>query len=405
MDKNNIDKPDISQPEESSIRPLLSPNFDKLNVHNWLYDKPTIPPKRDIVEIKFKNTRKGFYHNINNLNLRIGDIVAVEGSPGHDIGTVSLTSEVIHEQLKKNRLNIDCDFKRIYRKAKQSDIDKWKEAVALEHKTMLESRKLARDMGLNMKIGDVEYQGDNTKAIFYYIADERIDFRQLIIVLAERYKIRIEMRQIGARQEAGRIGGIGACGRELCCSTWMGNFISVSTNAARAQELSLNPQKLAGQCSKLKCCLNYELDSYLDTRRDFPSPETILKTKEGKAIHQKTDVYKSIMWYALDNENRNQIVPLTIDRVRQIIELNRKGIIPDKLIDNNVNQTLQKQPNKIDYQNVVGQDSLDRFTSHKQRDKENKRSKNKKQHDSNKNNVKNSENRNKNKNSNNNSQK
>jgi cell fate regulator YaaT (PSP1 superfamily) len=324
------------------------------------------------VEVKFKNTRKGFYHNVNNLNLKTGEFVAVEGTPGHDIGVVSLTSEVIPEQLRKNRVSFDSEFKKVYRKAKQTDIDKWKEAIALEHSTMLESRKLARDMGLNMKIGDVEYQGDKTKAIFYYIADERVDFRQLIKVLADRYKIRVEMRQIGARQEAGRIGGIGACGRELCCSTWIGNFVSVATNAARAQELSLNPQKLAGQCSKLKCCLNYELDCYLDARRDFPNTDTILRTKEGNASHQKTDVFKGIMWYSLDGENRNQIIPLSVDRVKRVIDLNRRGIFPEKLVEKGETYVQpSRQPEKIDYQNVVGQDSLDRF-SKKNKPRDNK---------------------------------
>ncbi len=373
MDQNIFEKNDTQQPEESPNQSKLSANFSKLNVHNWLYNKPTILHKKDIVEVKFKNTRKGFYHNVNNLNLKIGDFVAVEGSPGHDIGTVSLTYEIIPEQLRKNKLSLDSEFKKVYRKAKPSDIEKWKEAIALEHTTMLESRKLARDMGLNMKIGDVEYQGDKTKAIFYYIADERVDFRQLIVVLADKYKIRVEMRQIGARQEAGRIGGIGACGRELCCSTWIGNFVSVATNAARAQELSLNPQKLAGQCSKLKCCLNYELDSYLDSRRDFPNQEIVLKSKEGNATHQKTDVFRSLMWYSLDNENRNQIIQLKTERVKQIIELNKKGIIPDKLVDKNELETIiRKQTEKMDYQNVVGQDSLDRFNKQKPRHKDNK---------------------------------
>lgn len=380
MEQNIYKKNDIQQTEENPNRPKFTANFGKLNVHSWLYNKPTIPLKKDIVEVAFKNTRKEFFHNVNNLNLKIGDIVAVEGSPGHDIGTVSLTSEVIPEQLRKYNLSLDSEFKKVYRKAKPSDIEKWKEVMALEHSTMLESRKLARDMGLNMKIGDVEYQGDKTKAIFYYIADERVDFRQLIVVLAERYKIRVEMRQIGARQEAGRIGGIGACGRELCCSTWIGNFVSVATNAARAQELSLNPQKLAGQCSKLKCCLNYELDSYLDARHDFPNHETILKTKEGDATHQKTDVFKAIMWYSIDNDERNQVVPLSAERVKKIIELNQKGIIPDKLVDKNELQTpTQKQEEKTDYQNVVGQDSIDRFSKQKPKSRSKRRNKNRRQ--------------------------
>ncbi|HPW66237.1 MAG TPA: regulatory iron-sulfur-containing complex subunit RicT [Salinivirgaceae bacterium] len=383
MEQNIYKKNDIQKTEENPNKPKFTANFGKLNVHSWLYNKPTIQLKKDVVEVVFKNTRKEFFHNVNNLNLKIGDIVAVEGSPGHDIGTVSLTSEVIPEQLRKYNLSLDSEFKKVYRKAKPSDIEKWKEVMALEHSTMLESRKLARDMGLNMKIGDVEYQGDKTKAIFYYIADERVDFRQLIIVLAERYKIRVEMRQIGARQEAGRIGGIGACGRELCCSTWIGNFVSVATNAARAQELSLNPQKLAGQCSKLKCCLNYELDSYLEARRDFPNQETVLKTKEGDAIHQKTDVFKATMWYSIDNDERSQIVPLSINRVKKIIELNQKGIIPDKLVDKTELQVpIPEQEEKMDYQNVVGQDSLDRFSKQQTRSRNKRRNKSRKQQNS-----------------------
>ena len=373
MDSDIFDKTNTPLPEENPNRPKFTGNFAKLNVHNWLYNKPTITPEKEIVEIKFKNTRKGFYHNVNNLNLQIGDYVAVEGTPGHDIGVVSLTNEIIFEQLKKNRVSIDSEFKKVYRKAKPTDIEKWKEAIVLEHATMLESRKLARDMGLNMKIGDVEFQGDKTKAIFYYIADERVDFRQLIKVLADQYRIRIEMRQIGARQEAGRIGGIGACGRELCCSTWIGNFVSVATNAARVQELSLNPQKLAGQCSKLKCCLNYELDSYLDARREFPNTEIILRTKEGNANHVKTDVYKGIMWYGISADNRHQIVPLTTSRVIAIIKANRKDILPEKLIDKDEAPAIPlKEIDLMDYQNVVGQESLDRFNKPKPKRKENR---------------------------------
>ncbi|MDD2562799.1 MAG: regulatory iron-sulfur-containing complex subunit RicT [Salinivirgaceae bacterium] len=373
MDSDIFDKTNIPHPEENPNRPKFTGNFAKLNVHNWLYNKPTITPEKEIVEIKFKNTRKGFYHNVNNLNLQIGDYVAVEGTPGHDIGVVSLTNEIIFEQLKKNRVSLDSEFKKVYRKAKPTDIEKWREAIVLEHATMLESRKLARDMGLNMKIGDVEFQGDKTKAIFYYIADERVDFRQLIKVLAEQYRIRIEMRQIGARQEAGRIGGIGSCGRELCCSTWIGNFVSVATNAARVQELSLNPQKLAGQCSKLKCCLNYELDSYLDARREFPNTEIILRTKEGNANHVKTDVYKGIMWYGINSDNRHQIVPLTTSRVIAIIKANRKDILPDKLIDKDEAPAIPlKEVDLMDYQNVVGQESMDRFNKPKSKRKDNR---------------------------------
>ncbi|HON18726.1 MAG TPA: regulatory iron-sulfur-containing complex subunit RicT [Salinivirgaceae bacterium] len=322
---------EIPQPEESPNRERLTGNFDKLNVYNWFYKKPSRALFKDIVEVKFKNTRKGYYHNINGLNLNIGEYVAVEGNPGHDIGVVSLLGEVVFEQLKRNRIPIGGEFKKIFRKAKPADLEKWREATALEYSTMIESRKIARSLGLDMKIGDVEYQGDKSKAIFYYIADERVDFRQLIKVLADRFKIRVEMKQIGARQEAGRIGGIGTCGRELCCSTWINNFVSVATNSARYQEMSLNPQKLAGQCSKLKCCLNYELDAYLDARTNLPPTDVALLTKEGKAIHQKTDVFKQILWYSLENSDKNLLIPLTPQRVAEIIELNKKGIEPEKL--------------------------------------------------------------------------
>src|SRR5512133_160609 len=267
------------------------PGYNKLDSFNWLKDLPEIPEHNDIVEIRFKNTRKGFYRNINSLRLEIGDVVAVEASPGHDIGRISMTGSLVREQMKKAKIHPSADeMKKVYRKAKAVDIQKWEEAKKLENHTMLRSRKIAEDLKLNMKIGDVEYQGDKTKAIFYYIADERVDFRQLIKVLAEEFRVRIEMRQIGARQEAGRIGGIGSCGRELCCSTHITNFVSVTTTHAKYQELSLNPQKLAGQCSKLKCCLNYEVTSYLDAQKDFPSKDITLKTRIGNAYHIKTDI-------------------------------------------------------------------------------------------------------------------
>src|SRR5690554_2107677 len=258
---------------------------EKLHATDWLKDIKGVG-ENNIVEVRFKNTRKDFYRNVNNLKLKAGDLVAVEASPGHDIGIVSLTGELVTEQMKKYKVTtVNGELRKIYRHARPLDIDKWKEAISLEYETMIRSRQITADLKLNMKIGDVEYQGDRTKAIFYYIADERVDFRELIKVLAERFKVRIEMRQIGARQEAGRIGGIGPCGRELCCSTWMTNFKSVTTNAARYQEISLNPQKLAGQCGKLKCCLNYELDAYLDAQKDFPNTAIPLETEDGTWYH------------------------------------------------------------------------------------------------------------------------
>lgn len=345
----------------------------KLNVYDWLDDLPESINKTDIVEIQFKNTRKGYFRNSNELRIEKGDVVAVEASPGHDIGTVTLTGELVLLQMKKHNINLDTfEFKRVYRKAKAVDIEKWDEARNLEHETMLESRRIAERLNLNMKIGDVEYQGDRTKAIFYYIADERVDFRQLIKVLAETFRVRIEMRQIGARQEAGRIGGIGPCGRELCCSTWMTNFVSVTTNSARYQEISLNPQKLAGQCGKLKCCLNYELDAYVDAQQDFPKTNIVLETIDGSYFHFKTDIFSRTMWYSTSKDFPAGIVSVSVDRVKEVIRLNRKGKKVDKLANEVVN-TLAAEPS---YQNVVGQDSLTRFDeqkSNKKRRRPNKR--------------------------------
>jgi Uncharacterized homolog of PSP1 len=330
----------------------------KLDVYDWLKDVPESAQRPDVVEIKFKNTRKGFYSNTNQLRLQRGDVVAVEASPGHDIGIVSLTGDLVVEQMRKQKLDPNTyEAKKVYRKAKPVDIEKWHEAIALEHKTMIKARQISAELRLDMKIGDVEYQGDKTKAIFYYIADDRVDFRQLIKVLAEQFKIRIEMRQIGARQEAGRIGGIGPCGRELCCSTWITNFVSVTTNAARYQEISLNPQKLAGQCGKLKCCLNFELDCYIDAQKDFPNTSIPLETKDGTAYHQKTDIFKRLMWYSFDKFNSMNMVQVSVDRVKEIIRLNKKGIKVDKL----VSEKSTDNKKSLDYENVVGQDSLNRF--------------------------------------------
>ncbi len=342
----------------------------KLNIYDWLNQIPKGIKKEEIYEIRFKNTRKGYFYNSNGLRLDTGDIVAVEASPGHDIGIISLKGPLVLHQLKKLKLSPDDEFKTIYRKAKPNDIEKWKEAIDMEIPTMIESRKISADLNLEMKIGDVEYQGDKTKAIFYYIADERVDFRQLIKVLADRFHIRVEMRQIGARQEAGRIGGIGSCGRELCCSTWINNFVSVTTNAARYQELSLNPQKLAGQCSKLKCCLNYEIDSYMDARKNFPDPEIHLNTQMGKAMHLKTDVYRQIMWYIVDGSTGTTIVPLAVEKVQDIIHRNKKGevaeITPLKTTSSVVTETL-------DFSNSVGQESLTRFDEQREKRKKKKK--------------------------------
>lgn len=316
------------QPGEEIRMPdiIYKPGYNKLDSFNWLKDLPGVPAEQDIVEIRFKNTRKGFYRNVNSIRLEIGDIVAVEASPGHDIGRVSMTGYLVDEQLKKLKIHLSLDdLKKVYRKAKPVDILKWEEAKKLETSTMLRSRQISEELKLNMKIGDVEYQGDNTKAIFYYIADERVDFRQLIKVLAEEFKVRIEMRQIGARQEAGRIGGIGSCGRELCCSTHITNFISVTTTHAKYQELSLNPQKLAGQCSKLKCCLNFELDSYVDAQRSFPPKDVPLEAADCTAYFQKLEVHKGIYWYSTDPHSTSNLIALPVQRVREIQALNRKG--------------------------------------------------------------------------------
>jgi len=308
------------------------PGYNKLDSFNWLKDLQNIPGLNDIVEIRFKNTRKGFFRNVNNLRLDIGDVVAVEASPGHDIGRVSMVGPLIDEQLKKLKSPPPPDeLKKVYRKAKAVDIQKWEEAKKLENPTMFRSRKITEELNLNMKIGDVEYQGDKTKAIFYYIADERVDFRQLIKVLADEFRVRIEMRQIGARQEAGRIGGIGACGRELCCSTHITNFVSVTTTHAKYQELSLNPQKLAGQCSKLKCCLNFELDCYVDAQRSFPQKDIPLEALDCTAYFYKMEVHKGIYWYSTDQHSTASLVALPVQRVREIQSINRSGKKVEKL--------------------------------------------------------------------------
>jgi cell fate regulator YaaT (PSP1 superfamily) len=333
---------------------------NKLDTFNWLQDIAESYQNSEIIEVRFKNTRKAYFNNVNDLKLKKGDVVAVEASPGHDIGIVSLTGYLALLQLKRNNIPLEgTEFRKVYRKAKPADVDKWKESMAQEFTTMIRSRKIAAGLKLEMKIGDVEYQGDGTKAIFYYIADDRVDFRELIKVLAEQLKVRIEMKQIGARQEAGRIGGIGSCGRELCCSTWITNFVSVTTNSARYQEVSLNPQKLAGQCGKLKCCLNYELSCYLDAQKDFPDTSIPLETELGQVFHQKTDVFKRLMWYSSKKDMPSELVCLSVDKVLEVINMNKRGEKVKKLesVENiNIAPILDYQ-----YQNAVDEKTLTRF--------------------------------------------
>ena len=335
----------------------------KLDVYDWLKDIEESHSDTDLVEVQFKNTRKGYFRNTNDLVLEKNDIVAVEATPGHDIGTVTLTGRLVLIQMKKHNIKFDNpEIKRVYRKARPIDIEKFEEAKAKEHETMIKSRKISEDLNLNMKIGDVEFQGDGNKAIFYYIADERVDFRQLIRVLADTFKVRIEMKQIGARQEAGRIGGIGPCGRELCCSSWMSNFESVSTSAARYQDISLNPQKLAGQCGKLKCCLNHEVDSYVEAQRKLPSKEIPLETKDATFYHFKTDVFNQIMTYSSQRNVLANLTSIHSDRVFEIIAMNKKGEKPESLL-----VEVKKEVVARDFQDGVGEESLTRFDREKKK--------------------------------------
>lgn len=305
----------------------------QLNTYDWLVDVPGNAESTDLVEVQFKNTRKGYYHNVNNLDLKKGDVVAVEANPGHDIGVVTLTGRLVRYQIKKANLKSADEIRRIYRVAKPVDMDKFREAKSREHGTMIQSRQIAKSLNLQMKIGDVEYQGDGNKAIFYYIADERVDFRQLIKVLAETFHVRIEMKQIGARQEAGRIGGTGPCGRELCCATWIKSFSSVSTNAARIQDLSLNPQKLAGMCAKLKCCLNYETDQYMEANRKMPAKDALLQTKDNEYHLFKTDILTGQCTYSTDKNMASNLETISAERAREIIAMNRQGEKPLSLME------------------------------------------------------------------------
>ena len=345
---------------------------EKLSVFDWLSNMalPTGQTPVNIVEVRFKNGRKHFYRNQDNLQISIGDIIAVEGSPGHDIGTVSLSGELVKVQMKKKGVAMDSeDIKKIYRKASQKDIEIWTFARNKEYETQYKGREILGRLGLKMKLSDVEYQGDGNKATFYYTADERVDFRQLIRDLAGAFSIRVEMKQVGLRQEAARLGGVGSCGRELCCSTWLTDLRNVNTSAARYQQLSLNPQKLAGQCGKLKCCLNYELDTYLDALTDFPRQDIVLRTEKGDATFIKMDIFKGLLWYTY-KENRVKWFKLTLEQVQEIIALNKKNEVVHSLEEYEADLI---EVAKVEFENVVGQDSLTRFDIPKRKQKGSKK--------------------------------
>jgi cell fate regulator YaaT (PSP1 superfamily) len=333
---------------------------NKLDVFDWLagMQRPGNAGP-EFVEIRFKNTRKEYFKNTEDLTVGVGEMVAVEATTGHDIGMVSLTGELVKFQMRKRGIKEDSrEIKKIYRKAHEGDIEKWKEAREMEHETMIRTREIVRELKLNMKISDVEYQGDKNKATFYYIADERVDFRELIKKLADQFRIRVEMRQIGSRQEAGMVGGIGSCGRELCCSSWLTDFRTVSTAAARYQQLSINPMKLAGQCGKLKCCLNYELDSYMDAIKQIPDHRTKLKTKRGMAFHQKTDIFKGMMWFSYEDAP-SEFIAMEVDRVKELIALNKEGKDVDDLVKFTFKEELKVQ--EVSFGDVIGQEDLTRF--------------------------------------------
>lgn len=358
---------------------------NKLNVYDWLSNMAVNPGEvfNDIVEVQFKGSRKDYFRNPDKLSLQIGDIIAVEGNPGHDIGEVTLTGDLVLLQLKKKLIEADkADLKKVFRKATEGDISKWNSSKEKEFETMHKARKIALKLNLVMKLSDVEYQGDGKKATFFYTADGRVDFRELIKKLADEFRVKIEMRQIGMRQEASRLGGIGSCGRELCCSTWLTDFKGVATSTARYQNLSLNPLKLAGQCGKLKCCLNYELDSYLDALKDIPVGNTMLKTKKGNAYHQKTDIFKRLMWFAYDKKEmsgeeaalmtNDSWVVINVDRVKEILELNAKNIFPQDLKE----FSEEVEEKEISYADVVGQDSVTRMDQKRKKKKKKRNNKN-----------------------------
>ena len=337
----------------------------KLEVYDWL-SGINQEQWNEFFEVRFKNTRKGIYRNASGQSVKTGDMVIVEAANGHDLGIVTLEGPIIAHQMKSKRINSETfEFKKIYRKAKQFDVEKWHEAIAREHEVMIRSRQIAAELGLEMKIGDVEFQGDGTKAIFYYIADGRVDFRQLIKVFAEEFRIRIEMKQIGARQEAGLIGGLGVCGRELCCSNYISTFQSITTSAARVQDLSLNPQKLAGQCGKLKCCLNYETAAYMDAQTRIPKVTNPLEFEDGLAYLMKTDILKEVMYFSYDSTSLANLYPLDASEVREIIKMNRNGVRPESL-KNDI------EPHVPEFVTAVGDDSITRFDEARKRKKKKK---------------------------------
>lgn len=342
------------QPDQTTFNHGCS----KMDAFDWLknYPQPAGSPGFDCVEVRFKNSRKDYFRALPEHELHAGDIIAVEANPGHDIGIVTLTGEVVRHQMKRKNIDPKNDeVKKVYRKARPGDVEKWIIAVTKEDKALYKTREIALGLNLKMKVNDVEFQGDDTKAIFYYTAEERVDFRELIKLLAEEFKVRIEMRQIGARQEASRLGGIGSCGRELCCSTWLNNFSTVSTNAARIQQLSLNPQKLAGQCGKLKCCLNYEFAAYNEALKDFPPDDSMLKTLKGDAFPQKIDVFAGVMWYSYKSDPNN-LLAIPADKVKEIIAKNKSGQSVASLED-----YARKLEKKTEFENVVGLEDLNRF--------------------------------------------
>ena len=372
MDYTKYDKPEVGRGCAFGVNEAGEPvakearGCFRLHEEPWLAEYPDNFPT-DIFEVRFKNTRRSFYQNVNNLQLEVGDIVAVEATPGHDIGIISLTGDMVARQMKRLGFNPqNGEFKKIYRKARPYDIEKWQEAIALEHETMIRSRQIAADMGLDMKIGDVEYQGDKIKAIFYYIADGRVDFRELIKVFAEQFHIRIEMKQIGARQEAGRIGGIGACGRELCCASWVSSFSSVTTGAARVQDLSLNPLKLAGQCSKLKCCLMYEYDVYADARRSMPRLREPLQAIDGEYFLVKSDILAHTMTFSTSKDSMSNLVTIPVSRVREILAVNRNGGKVDSILGEEYESQVEEPTYRTE------EDSITRFDKAKKRKKKNR---------------------------------
>lgn len=351
--------------EDGSIETAYREGCCKLGDHNYLKNVAPVD-YADVFEVRFKNTRKGFYRNASGQSIRQGDMVVVEAQTGYDLGIVTLEGPLVARQMRSKRLDpASYEYRKIQRRARQSDVEKWLEATSREHQTMIEARRIAATLGLEMKIGDVEFQGDGTKAIFYYIADGRVDFRQLIKVYAEEFRIRIEMKQIGARQEAGLIGGLGVCGRELCCANYITNFRSISTAAARCQDLSLNPQKLAGQCGKLKCCINYEVATYMDAQSHIPKVTEPLEFEDGLVYLRKTDILSQTMYFSYDKGSDANLYPLAADDVREIIKMNCNGIKPESLLPEPVDRTPE-------FVTAVGEGSISRFDSPKRKKRRNK---------------------------------